>query len=96
MKATITATLNNCGGMTGIAAETADGSIYIDLEATYPDCEDIGDYDKLEAHFADLKEFAADLAGSYPWDDEEFNIEFGDLQPEDDEEIVWDATITKL
>lgn len=96
MKATITATLNNCGGMTGIAAETADGSIYIDLEETYPDCEDIGDYDKLEAHLADLKVFVKELAGSYPWDDEEFKIEFGDLKSEDDEEIVWDATITKL
>ena len=96
MKATITATLNNRGGMTGIAAETADGSIYIDLEATYPDCSDIYNHEMLDSHLADLKEFAADLAGIYPWDDEEFKIEFGALKSEDDEEIVWDATITKL
>lgn len=96
MKATITATLNNRGGMTGIAAETADGSIYIDLEATYPDCSDICNHEMLDSHLADLKEFAADLAGTYPWDDEEFKIEFGALKSEDDEEIVWYATITKL
>lgn len=96
MKATITATLNNRGGMTGIAAETTDGSIYIDLEATYTDCSDIYDRKMLDAHLADLKEFAADLAGTYPWDDEEFKVEFGDLKSENDEEIVWDAIITKL
>lgn len=96
MKATITATLNNRGGMTGIAAETADGSIYIDLKATYPDCSDIYNHEMLDAHLTDLKEFAADLAGSYPWGDEEFKVEFDDLKSEDDEEIVWDATITKL
>lgn len=96
MKAIITASLNNRGGMTGIAAETTDGSIYIDLEATYPDCSDIYDHKMLDAHLADLKEFAADLAGTYPWDDEEFKVEFSDLKSEDDEEIVWNATITKL
>lgn len=68
--------------MTGIAAETTDGSIY--------------DHKMLDAHLADLKEFAADLAGTYPWDDEEFKVEFDDLKSENDEEIVWDATITKL
>lgn len=96
MKATITATLNNRGGMTGIAAETADGSIYIDLEATYPDCFDICNHEMLDAHLADLKEHAEELAGTYPWDDGEFKVEFGDLKSEDDAEIVWDATITKL
>lgn len=96
MKATITATINNRGGMTGIAAETTDGSIYLDLEATCPDCSDIYDHKMLDAHLADLKEFAADLAGTYPWDDEEFKVEFDDLKSENDEEIVWDATITKL
>lgn len=96
MKATITATLNNRGGMEGIAAETTDGTIYIDLQETYPDCSDICDYDMLEAHLADLKEHAQELAGTYPWDDEEFKVEFGAIKSEDDEEIVWDATITKL
>nr|DAV51097.1 MAG TPA: hypothetical protein [Caudoviricetes sp.] len=96
MKATITATLNNRGGMEGIAAKTTDGTIYIDLNETYPDCSDIYDYDMLEAHLADLKVFAKDLAGTYPWDDEEFKVEFGAIKSEDDEEIVWDATITKL
>lgn len=96
MKATITATLNNRGGMTGIAAETADGSIYIDLAATYPDCSDIYNYEMLDKHFVELKEFAQDLSGTYPWDDEEFKVEFGDLKSENDEEIVWNATITKL
>ena len=96
MKATITATLNNRGGMTGIAAETVDGSIYIDLEATYPDCSDIYNHEMLDSHLADLKDHAKELAGTYPWDDEEFKVEFGDLKSEDDEEIVWDATITKL
>lgn len=93
MKATITATINNRGGMTGIVAETTDGSIYLDLNATFPDCSDIYNHEMLDA---DLKEFAADLAGTYPWDDEEFKVEFGDLKSENDEEIVWDATITKL
>lgn len=96
MKATITATINNCGGMTGIAAETTDGSIYIDLEATYPACSDIYSHEMLDAHLADLKEHAQELAGTYPWDGEEFKVEFGALKSEDDEEIVWDATITKI
>lgn len=96
MKATITATLNNRGGMTGITAKTTDGFIYLDLNATYPDCSDIYNHEMLDSHLADLKEFAQDLAGTYPWDDEEFKIEFGDMQSENDEEIVWDATITKL
>lgn len=96
MKATITATLNNRGGMEGIAAETTDGTIYIDLQETYPDCSDIYNHEMLDAHLADLKEHAQELAGTYPWDDEEFKVEFGEIKSEDDAEIVWDATITKL